>query len=63
MGQKEKDNLSAVVKVDSFLLSKVEQFIGKSENKFKFANKKQFVNLAIHKYLEELKKSKINEKK
>ena len=53
---------SGVVKVDSFLLEKVEEFISKKENKFKFVNKKQFVDLAIDHYLKQLKKRGRNEK-
>lgn len=52
---KQKNN-SSVVKVDSNLLEKVEKFISKEENRLRFINKKHFVDLAIHKYFEELKK-------
>ncbi len=37
----------AVVKIDSDLLKQVEEFINKKKNKLKYANKKQFVNLAV----------------
>jgi len=60
MGEKTKENGSAV-KIDSSLLADVEKFIEKSENKFKFANKKQFVDLAVHEFLEELKNGKKRE--
>ena len=53
---------SRVVKVDSFLLEKVEEFISKKENRFKVVNKKQFVDLAIDHYLKQLKKRGRNEK-
>ena len=43
----------SVVKVDSKLLKNVEAFIKKEENRLIYANKKQFVDLAI---LEKLKK-------
>ena len=49
-------NTSAVVKVDSSLLEKVEKFINKDENKFKFINKKHFVDIAVNEYLQQLKK-------
>ncbi len=39
----------ATVKVDSALLKKVEDFINK--NKFKYVNKKQFVNIAVSELL------------
>jgi len=47
---------SSVVKVDSSLLEKVEKFINKDENKFKFINKKHFVDIAVNEYLQQLKK-------
>jgi metal-responsive CopG/Arc/MetJ family transcriptional regulator len=58
---KDKNN-SSVVKVDSELLEKVDKFIQKKENKLKFVNKKQFIDLAVESYLEELKKEEKNEK-
>ena len=47
--RKKRDN--SVVKIDSDLLKRVEEFILKGENKFKFVNKKQFIDLAVHEYL------------
>ncbi len=44
----------SVVKVDSDLLKEVEEFINK--NKFKYVNKKQFVDVAIYELLKEEKK-------
>ena len=41
----------AVVKIDSILLSKVEDFIKMDENRLKFTNKKQFIDLAVDEYL------------
>lgn len=38
----------AVVKVDSELLKEVEEFINKKENKLRYNNKKQFVDIAVH---------------
>ena len=40
----------SVVKVDFGLLKKVEDFINK--NKFKYVNKKQFVDVAVYELLE-----------
>jgi K+-sensing histidine kinase KdpD len=37
----------AVVKIDSELLSQVEEFINKKDNKLKYVNKKQFIDLAV----------------
>ena len=42
-----------VVKIDAKLLSEIEKFISKNENKLKYINKKQFVDLAVY---EKLKK-------
>jgi hypothetical protein len=41
----------SVVKIDSELLAEVDAYISKSENKFKFVNKKQFIDLAVNDYL------------
>ena len=37
----------AVVKIDAELLSEVEKFIGKTENRLRYAHKKQFINMAV----------------
>jgi hypothetical protein len=37
----------AVVKIDAELLGEVEEFIGKRENRLKYAHKKQFINIAV----------------
>ncbi len=42
----------AVVKVDSELLEDVEEFINKKENKLRYSNKKQFVDIAVYLLLE-----------
>ncbi|HIJ98801.1 TPA: hypothetical protein H1005_02565 [archaeon] len=57
MGGKGKENAS-VVKIDSVLLEKVDQFIAKEENKYKFVNKKQFIDLAVNSFLYKMKGSK-----
>lgn len=51
MANKGKD---AVVKIDSSLLSKIEEFIKREENRLKFVNKKQFIDNAVHEMLEKL---------
>ena len=50
MGKKGKLKDSAV-KIDSVLLSKVEKFISKEENRLRFVNKKQLIDLAVSEYL------------
>ncbi len=44
----------AVVKIDSVLLSRIEDFIKKDENRLKYVNKKQFIDLAVNDFLEKL---------
>lgn len=53
MSKKSVEN-GSVVKIDSELLKRVENFILEGENKFKFVNKKQFIDIAVHEYLKEL---------
>lgn len=48
---KEKEFKTSVVKIDSKLLKEVEDFIKKEENRFKFTNKKQFIDIAVYEYL------------
>jgi len=50
MVKKNKES-GAVVKIDSSLLKEVEKFVQKDENKFRFVNKKQFIDLAVHEFL------------
>ena len=40
-----------VVKIDAKLLGAVEEFINLDENKFKYVNRKQFVDIAVADYL------------
>lgn len=47
-----KKNYDAVVKIDSKLLKRVEEFICLDENNLKFVNKKQFIDLAVFEKLE-----------
>ena len=47
-----------VVKIDSELLLDVEAFIKKKENKYKYVNRKQFIDIAVaEKLAKEVKKS------
>lgn len=50
-----KDGGSAV-KINSELLVDVEEFINLDENKFKYVNRKQFVDIAVADYLQRRKK-------
>jgi len=61
MGNKSKESDSAV-KIDSLLLSEVEKFIKKEENRFKFANKKQFIDNAVYEFLRKMKGEVKNDK-
>jgi hypothetical protein len=45
------DKKNSVVKIDSDLLKKVEEFISRKDNKLKFVNKKQFIDLAVYENL------------
>ena len=50
----EKSNeISSVVKIDSLLLRKVEEFVKKDENRLKFTNKKQLIDIAVFEFLKE----------
>lgn len=53
---------SSVVKIDFSLLKKIDDFIKKEENKFRFVNKKQFVDIAVYEFLERLEKGGNNER-
>ncbi len=48
-----KKNKEAVVKINSDLLKQVEEYINKEENRFRYVNKKQFIDIAVQ---EKLKK-------
>lgn len=52
---KPKDN-SSVVKIDSDLLAEIEGVIKKEENKFRFVNKKQFIDQAVNDFLKKIQK-------
>jgi len=53
MGKKKADS---VVKIDSSLLADVEAFINLDENKFRYVNRKQFIDIAVADYLRRIKK-------
>ena len=38
---------TSVVKIDSELLTEVEEFINLEENKFKYSSNRQFVDIAV----------------
>jgi hypothetical protein len=40
-----------VVKIDSVLLKRVEEFISKEANRLRFTNKKQLVDIAVDEFL------------
>jgi metal-responsive CopG/Arc/MetJ family transcriptional regulator len=55
MGKKTGDS---VVKIDSSLLEKVEAFINLDKNKFRYVNRKQFIDIAVADYLEKMRRKK-----
>jgi len=50
-----KSDKASVVKIDSSLLEEVEEIINKEENRLRFANKKQFINIAVYELLNKIK--------
>ena len=50
--------IGSVVKIDPVLLARVEEFVKKEENRLRFANKKQFIDIAVYEYLNSLKNKK-----
>lgn len=48
----------SVVKINPKLLKEVKEFIEKDKNQIRFANKKQFIDLAVYGFLNKLKKEK-----
>ena len=52
MGKRVKEG--SVVKIDTSLLRKVEDFISKDDHRLKFVNKKQFVDLAVNDFLKKM---------
>lgn len=43
--------MDSVVKINSALLMAVEEFINLDENKFRYVNRKQFIDLAVAEFL------------
>ncbi len=41
----------SVVKIDSGLLEEVEEFINLDRNKFRYVNRKQFIDMAVSEFL------------
>lgn len=55
--KRKKKSKDSVVKIDSELLKKVDDYINKGENRLKYVNKKQFIDLAVFEKLKrEVKK-------
>jgi len=55
MGKRAK-NKDSVVKIDSLVLANVEEFIKREENRLKFVNKKQLIDLAVYEYLKKMRR-------
>jgi len=53
MANKTKE-VSSVVKIDPRLLEKVDDFIKQEENRLRFTNKKQFIDIAVFEFLEKI---------
>ena len=49
-------NRDSAVKINSELLVGVEEFISLDENKFKYVNRKQLIDIAVADYLRRMKK-------
>ncbi|OGJ20827.1 hypothetical protein A3K73_01145 [Candidatus Pacearchaeota archaeon RBG_13_36_9] len=58
-----KPDKASVVKIDPALLKEVEEIINKEENRIRFANKKQFINIAVYDLLNKIKNESKNAKK
>jgi len=52
MGKKIRD---AVVKIDSSLLLEVEEFIRSKSSRYKYVNRKQFIDIAVDEFLQKEK--------
>jgi len=59
----DKPDKASVVKIDPLLLKEVEELINKEENRIRFANKKQFINIAVYDLLNKIKNESKNAKK
>ncbi len=59
LGKKKKVKVKdSVVKIDSSLLTDVEAFINLDENKFRYVNRKQFIDIAVAEYLRRQRRGK-----
>ena len=47
---------SSVVKIDAVLFKQIENLIKKDENRLRFVNKKQFIDLAVNEFLNKIKR-------
>jgi hypothetical protein len=56
------NEVDGVVKIDGKLLKELEEFINKENNKLLYANKRQFVSIAVLEKLNREKQNKINNK-
>jgi len=52
----------SAVKIDSKLLKNVEEFINLKENKYKYVNRKHFIDIAVSEYLKRGEKKLKNDK-
>lgn len=53
---KNKKIKDSVVKISSKILEEVEDFINLPENRYKYVNRKQLINIAVNEYLAKMKK-------
>ena len=53
-----KEKKPSVVKIDFNFLKRVEEFIRREENEFRFVNKKQFIDIAVYEFLKKNNKGK-----
>ncbi|MFH1451547.1 MAG: hypothetical protein ABIF88_00030 [archaeon] len=51
-----KKGKDSVVKINSMLLRSVEEFINLALNKYKYVNRKQFIDIAVSDFLQREKK-------
>jgi hypothetical protein len=51
-----KTKVDSVVRINSGLLVDVEAFINLDENKFRYVNRKQFIDIAVADYLRRMKR-------
>lgn len=49
-------DVSTAVKIDTELLEKVEKLVNQEEHKYRFTNKKHFIDLAVFEFLKKFDK-------